>query len=99
MKMAADGSQISLTRRNKPGTKAKVRKNLYFVHLNANKLHLCYEWCRYFPPFAVDFTLIVQFSAWGVCIVNSFFFSTPISKPNCIKSDYFNFTGLLPLAG
>lgn len=27
MKMAADGSQISLTRRNKPGTKAKVSKN------------------------------------------------------------------------
>lgn len=26
MKMAADGSQISLTRRNKPGTKAKVKK-------------------------------------------------------------------------
>lgn len=73
MKMAADGSQISLTRRNKPGTKAKVRKNPYFVHLNANKLHLCYEWWRNFPPFAVDFTLIVQFSAWGVCIVNSFF--------------------------
>lgn len=29
MKMAADGSQISLTRRNKPGTKAKVREMVF----------------------------------------------------------------------